>query len=165
MPKKMIFTTKRYSIWLWLWVSVVVIVLDRLSKWWALQQLPHHAPVPVMPFFNFYLDYNQGAAFSFLKNAGGWQRGFLTAVSFGMSLLLILWLRQLSPRAKWLACSITLILGGALGNGWDRLYTGNVVDFIQLYAGNYYWPTFNIADSAICVGAVMLGIHVLFGKE
>ena len=78
MPDKLIFTSKRYSIWLWLWISVLVIVLDRGSKWLALQQLPHHTPVRVMPFFNWYLDYNQGAAFSFLKNAGGWQRIVLT---------------------------------------------------------------------------------------
>jgi signal peptidase II len=146
----------------WLWLSALVIVLDRLTKIWAEAELILHEPVPIFPGFNLTLVYNTGAAFSFLHDAGGWQRWFFIGVATVIGAVLLAWLYRLPVRQRWLGCSLALILGGAAGNLWDRIYQGYVIDFLDFYAGTWHWPAFNVADSAITIGAVMLIIDAFF---
>jgi signal peptidase II len=145
----------------WLWVSVLVIVLDQLTKLWAVSALNYAEPVAVIPFFNLTLLHNTGAAFSFLSEAGGWQRWFFALVALVISGVILLWLRRLPRDKVWLAVALALVLGGALGNVWDRLTLGYVIDFLDLYYRGWHWPAFNLADSAIFVGAAMLIIDSL----
>ncbi len=140
----------------WIWLSALVIVLDQVTKYMAVHMLVMHEPLAVMPMFNLTLMYNTGAAFSFLSEAGGWQRWFFTGVALLVSLLIFNWLRSLQDGQRLQAVALSLVLGGALGNVIDRLLLGHVVDFIQLYYDRWYWPAFNIADSAITVGVVLL---------
>jgi len=149
----------------WLSISVLVILLDQITKYVANTGLVYAVAVPVVPSFNLTLMYNRGAAFSFLSDAAGWQRWFFVAISLGASVLLIVWLRKLKPQQWMLALALALVLGGAVGNLIDRLYLGYVIDFIQLYYKSFYWPAFNVADSAISVGAVLLIWDALFGKS
>jgi signal peptidase II len=140
----------------WLNLSALVIIFDQLSKWLMSTWLSLHETVAVLPFFNFTLAHNRGAAFSFLSSAGGWQRWFFVFLALGVSAVLIVWLKKLNQQARLEAASLALILGGAIGNVIDRLYHGYVIDFIDIFYGSYHWPAFNIADSAICIGAVLL---------
>ena len=148
----------------WLWLSALVVALDQASKWLAEQRLDYGVPVPVLPSFNLTLLYNRGAAFSFLAEADGWQRWFFTAVALVAVVAILAWLRRLDAGRRWTAAGLALILGGALGNLVDRILLGHVVDFIQVYYGSFYWPAFNIADSAISVGAAMLIWESLFHR-
>lgn len=150
----------------WLLLSAAVIVLDQLSKAWVLSSLPEFEPVPVIEgFWNWYRTYNTGAAFSFLSDAGGWQKYFFVVLACGISGLLGWWLAR-TPRRDWrTALPFALVIGGALGNVVDRLLHGHVVDFIQWHWRGHYWPAFNVADSAIVVGAVGIGLFgLLQGK-
>lgn len=146
----------------WLWIAVLVIVLDFVTKQMAEHFLQYAQPVYVLPFFDLTLLYNKGAAFSFLANESGWQRWFFTVIAISFSSILCVWLMKLKEHEKWLAIALSLVIGGALGNLYDRLAYGHVVDFIHLHWGNKYFPAFNIADSAISVGAVMLIIDSVF---
>lgn len=148
----------------WLWLSAVVIVLDLATKAWASSALVLHEPVPIFPGFNITLMHNTGAAFSFLSEASGWQRWFFTAIAIAVSGGIFFWLRKLSAEQRWLAAALALILGGALGNLYDRVTLGYVVDFIQVYYDKWSWPAFNIADSAITVGAVILVVDSIWGS-
>jgi signal peptidase II len=145
----------------WLWLSAAVVGIDQLSKALASRMLDLHQPVPLVPFLNLTLTHNTGAAFSFLSDAGGWQRWFFTGLTMVVAIVIMVWLTRLKPGLHWLAAALSLILGGALGNLWDRLVIGAVVDFIDVYYGTWHWPAFNVADSAICVGAVMLVVSTL----
>jgi signal peptidase II len=147
----------------WLWLSALVITLDLLTKSVASHYLVLHQPLPVFPGFNWTLMHNTGAAFSFLSDASGWQRWFFSIIAIVVSVGITVWLKRLQPNQVWLAVSLALILGGALGNVWDRLTLGYVVDFIQVYYDKWAWPAFNVADSAITVGAVILVIDSLRG--
>lgn len=147
------------------WLSVLVIVLDQATKYLAEVLLVMHQPVPVLPSFNLLLTYNTGAAFSFLAKAGGWQRWFFLVLGLVVSIGLIVWLRRLKPEQKWLALALALILGGAVGNLIDRIWLGQVIDFIQLYYDRWYFPAFNVADSAISIGAVLLALDSLLGEQ
>ena len=149
----------------WLWCSLLVVVLDQLSKVWAVMQLPLHSPQPVFPSLNMTLAYNRGAAFSFLSDASGWQRWFFAVLAIVVSIAIIFWLRRLRSTEKCQGLALSLILGGALGNVWDRIQLGYVVDFIDVYYGAWHWPVFNIADSAITVGAVLLIVDAFIGKR
>ncbi len=140
----------------WLWISLLVIVLDQLSKQIAEHMLPLRDPVTVFSWFDWYLTYNTGAAFSFLAGAGGWQRWFFTIVAIIISGVILQWLRKLPNEDRITAISLCLILGGAIGNVIDRLLFGHVIDFIQVWLGSYPYPAFNIADSSIFCGAVIL---------
>ncbi|MFC1748693.1 signal peptidase II [Pseudomonadota bacterium] len=157
----------------WLWLAVVVIVLDQATKFWAVAALYEGMPVTFFTGLDFTLSYNPGAAFSFLADAGGWQRWFFTVLALGVSVFIIGWVRKLQSYEKGLAVALALILGGALGNVVDRIYLGEVVDFIDVYylsdscvpffgqvitisGGSCHWPAFNIADSAIFLGAVLM---------
>ena len=151
----------------WLLVSAAVIVLDQLSKAWVLASLPEYTAVPVIDgFWNWYRSYNTGAAFSFLSDAGGWQKWFFMALAFGVSGLLATWLAR-TPRREWrTALPFALVIGGALGNVIDRIRFGAVFDFLDFYVGNWHWPAFNVADSCITVGVVLLLWDGLFhGQE
>ena len=152
------------SRWCW-WLSGSVIVLDQATKFLAETLLTFHQPVPVLPSFNLLLTYNTGAAFSFLAGAGGWQRWFFLGLGLLVSIGLIVWLRRLQPAEKRLAAALALILGGAIGNVIDRAWLGQVIDFIQLYYQRWYWPAFNVADSAITVGAVLLVLDSLWSGK
>lgn len=140
----------------WLWISALVIVLDQVTKLGMEDLLKNHGTITVMPMFNFALAYNEGAAFSFLGSAGGWQRWFFIALSSGISIALIIWLHNIKASERLETVSIAMILGGAIGNLIDRAIYGHVIDFIDVYYKDHHWPTFNIADSAISVGAVLL---------
>ena len=145
----------------WLWLSTLTVVLDQLTKYIAEKELLLHQPIAILPSFNLTLMYNKGAAFSFLADAGGWQRILFVFLSTSISIFLFFWLSQISKDEKQkhnqlLQIAIALILGGAIGNLIDRAMTGEVVDFIQLYYSSYFFPAFNIADSAITLGAGLL---------
>lgn len=145
----------------WLWLSTLVVILDQITKQMAEQLLTLHKALAVLPSFNLTLMYNEGAAFSFLSQAGGWQRWFFIALSSVISIALVIWLQQLQKTPveqdkNILSAGIALILGGAIGNLIDRILFGHVIDFIQVYYADFYWPAFNIADSAISIGAGLL---------
>ncbi len=142
----------------WLWLSGAIIVLDQFTKQLASDLLQIHQPVAIAPFLNLTLTHNTGAAFSLLSDAGGWQRWLFAGLSVVVGIVIVAWLWRLSSRERWLACGLALVLGGALGNLWDRLVIGAVVDFIDVYYQRWHWPAFNVADSAICIGAVLLVI-------
>lgn len=145
----------------WIWLSVAVLVLDQATKLLAHILLTLHQPVPIFPGFNLMLAYNTGAAFSLLADAGGWQRWFFLMIGTVVSVSLVVWMSRLQREQCWLAAALALILGGALGNIIDRAWFGQVIDFIQLYYQQWYWPAFNIADSAITCGAVLLIVDSL----
>ncbi len=145
----------------WLWLSALAIVLDQITKKIAEAELILHQQVAIFPGLNFTLMYNKGAAFGFLSDAGGWQRTFFVSLSIAISIFLFFWLRQITRDVQQqhnhvLQVAIALVLGGAIGNLIDRVMTGAVVDFIQVYYASSYFPTFNIADSAITLGAGLL---------
>ena len=146
----------------WLWLSVLVIALDQITKQVAENLLSLRDPVTIFPWFDWYLTYNTGAAFSFLAGAGGWQRWFFTIVAIIISGVILNWLRNLRNDDRITAVSLCLILGGAIGNVIDRVLFGHVIDFIQVWLGSYPWPAFNIADSAIVAGAVILVVSSFF---
>ena len=150
---------------LWLGLAGIIVTLDQWTKHLAGQQLVLHEPVAVLPFFNLTLTYNTGAAFSFLSDAGGWQRWVLSALAFIVSVVIAIWLRGIPRGQIWLPGALALVLGGAVGNLWDRLMLGVVVDFIDIYYGQWHWPAFNVADSAISVGAVMLMLSIFRGDK
>lgn len=139
----------------WYGLAGIIIVLDQLSKWAVLNTISLGETIYVAPFWNWVLTFNPGAAFSFLADQPGWQRWFFSILALGISAWIALELRK-HPDQRRLSLALTLIMGGALGNVIDRLRFGAVVDFIQWHVAGYYWPAFNIADSAITVGAVFL---------
>ena len=139
----------------WLTLAGVIILLDQISKWIVLGALQPGDSRYVAPFFNWVLTFNRGAAFSFLSDAGGWQRWFFTVLALGVSGWIVTLLRRHTSEFR-LSLALTLVLGGALGNVIDRIRFGAVVDFIQWHVAGYYWPAFNVADSAITIGAILL---------
>ena len=140
----------------YLFITSLVIFFDQVSKWLMMSWLSLYETVVIMPYFNLTMAHNEGAAFSFLAQAGGWQRWFFIGLALIISVVLFVWLAKLKPTEKLEAISLSLILGGAIGNVIDRISYGYVVDFIDLYIGHNHWPVFNIADSAICIGAILL---------
>ena len=140
----------------WYGLALLVIVLDQYTKGLASSSLDYGQPVRVFSWFNLTLQHNTGAAFSFLNDAGGWQRYFFSVVAIGISAVLVVWLYRMPRQQRLLALSLGLILGGALGNLWDRLALGYVVDFISVHYEQHYFPAFNVADSAISVGAALM---------
>ncbi len=150
----------------WLALSALVIVLDQLSKAWVLSSLPEYTAVPVIDgVWNWYRTYNTGAAFSFLSSAGGWQKYFFVVLAAGITGLLGYWLSR-TPRGDWkTALPFALVIGGAIGNVIDRLMHGHVVDFIQWYWQDWFWPAFNIADAAIVGGAIGIGVFGMFSAK
>jgi len=140
----------------WYRVAAVVIIVDQLAKRWATASLLEGMPKVIWPVFDLNLAYNKGAAFSFLNDAGGWQRWLFAAMAVAASVGIGVWMARLRNTQRLLLGSLALILGGAVGNLIDRLHSGQVVDFISVHWGAHYFPAFNIADSAISVGAAIL---------
>ena len=140
----------------YLWLSAAVIVLDQVTKQMIVHSLALYQSIVLLPVLEFTRLYNKGAAFSFLAGENGWQRWLFTGLAVVVSVALILWLRRIERSAHTLAVAVALILGGALGNLIDRVRLGQVIDFISTHWGEHYFPAFNVADSAICIGAGLL---------
>ncbi len=140
----------------WLWLSLLVLVLDQASKWLVSHALQLYQSIAVVPGFRLTYVHNTGAAFSFLSDAGGWQRWLFALLALAISAVLTIWLLRLKPQEKLMAIALALVLGGAVGNLIDRLLYGYVIDFLDVYYQNWHWPAFNIADSAICIGVALM---------
>jgi signal peptidase II len=149
----------------WLWVSVVILILDQCTKLLADALLSGQQAVVLLPFLALRKAYNYGAAFSFLGDASGWQRWFFIILALVVIAVLIAWLKRLPAEDLRARVALVLILGGAAGNVIDRLVYGYVIDFIDVFYGSWHWPTFNIADSAISVGAALLLLDALLGHR
>lgn len=139
-------------------LALGVLIADQMTKWWAQMSLPMAQPIKVTDFLNWFLIYNPGAAFSFLSQAGGWQRWFFTVIGI-VAAIVIIWLLQKNTHDRPFCLALSLILGGAIGNVLDRLLYGAVVDFIDVHYDGWHWPAFNIADSAISIGATLIVIN------
>lgn len=151
-------------------VSLTIVLLDQITKqvmdgWLGLCQPYACERQHILPFFQLVVLYNEGAAFSFLADAGGWQRWVLSGVSLIVSIGICIWLLRLTSEQRILRWSLALILGGALGNLVDRALFGHVIDFLVLYYDPYYFPAFNVADAAISLGACGLLLDMFLTKE
>ena len=146
--------------WMWFLCSLLVVVADQLSKYVASMRLVPYQPEAVMPMFNFTLAFNTGAAFSFLSGAGDWHHWFFMVFSIVVSIVLMIWIVRLPIAERLQLTALSLVLGGALGNLIDRVRLGYVIDFLDVYYKNHHWPIFNIADSAITVGTVLLAMSL-----
>lgn len=149
----------------WLWISVLVIGLDRVTKVLVQKYLLAYTALPVLPFLNFTLQYNTGSAFSFLDSASGWQVWMFAGIAIIVSAVILVWMKRISASQTGLGVALALVVGGAIGNLWDRFSYGHVIDFIDVYVSHFHWPVFNIADSAICIGAFMLFCDAVFYKK
>ncbi len=149
----------------WLGLSVVLVLLDQGTKYLAERYLEYAEAYSLLPVFDFTLVYNRGAAFSFLADAGGWQRWFFALLATAVSLALIVWIKRLRRDETLLAIALAMILGGALGNLYDRVALGYVIDFISVHYKHYYFPAFNLADSAISVGAALLILDTFIHRK
>jgi signal peptidase II len=150
--------------WHWFIISIVVLILDQSSKYWVESVLTPYKPMPVMPMLNITLAYNTGAAFSFLSGAGGWHRWFFAGFSSIVSIILFIWLWRTPIKDRLQSFGVSFVLGGAVGNLIDRAFNGYVVDFVDVYYQYHHFATFNLADSAICVGAGALILDLLLTK-
>jgi len=148
-----------------LWISVLIFAFDQWTKYAIVASFKLYESIQITGFFNLTYVRNYGAAFSFLYDAGGWQVYFLSAVALIVSALILWWLRQATKQQLLLPVAFAFILGGALGNVFDRLLFGYVIDFLDFYYGTYRWPAFNVADSAIFIGAALLIIDMFKNKE
>lgn len=150
--------------WRWLPLTVLVIVLDQLTKSWIADHFAYGGRLVLLPVLEITLRYNSGAAFSFLADASGWQRWLFTGLAIAVAIGIVAWLSRLDARRQWLlAVSLSLILAGALGNLIDRLRLGHVIDFIVVHWKDAYFPAFNVADSAITVGAILMLLDAWVG--
>jgi len=140
----------------WLGLSLLAVLLDQLSKLWVAHDMQLYQSINVMPYVNLTYVHNTGAAFSFLSEAGGWQRWFFATLAIVISTVIAVWLSRLKAHETLMAVSLSLVLGGAIGNLIDRLAYGYVIDFLDIYVQSWHWPAFNIADSAITLGVVLM---------
>lgn len=140
----------------WLWLSAIMLIADQLTKYWVAHSLDLYQMIPVTRFFNLVYVHNFGAAFSFLDNQNGWQKWLFTILAVFVCLILVWCLKRMRQPQPMTACGYALVISGALGNVMDRMIHGYVIDFLDFYWKGYHWPAFNIADSCICVGAVLL---------
>ncbi len=145
----------------WLWLSALVVALDQATKYIATSAMELYESIAVLPFLNLTLVHNFGAAFSFLSQAGGWQRWFFSTLAFAVSVVIIAWLPRLRDGHFHLPLALSLVLGGTLGNLVDRMVLGYVVDFLDFHAAGRHWPAFNVADTAITLGAFFLILDTL----
>jgi len=141
---------------LWLGVALAVLLVDQLTKLWIMEQFSYGASEALTGFFNLVHVHNYGAAFSFLNNEGGWQRWAFSFFALVVSVVIVIWISRLSPQQKLEGYALALILGGALGNLYDRVTLGYVVDFLDFHWSAVHFPAFNIADAGISVGALLL---------
>ena len=159
--------TSRFGKLSWLWLSLLVFVIDQASKFYFVNSLSMYQQIVVIPdYFSWTLAYNKGAAFSFLASESGWQRWLFAVIAMVISVVLVIWLKRLKPSETWLAMALALVLGGAVGNLLDRVLFGHVVDFILVHwQHRWYFPAFNIADSAITVGAILLALDMFKSEK
>lgn len=150
---------------LWLTLSALVIVLDQISKAVVVQRLAMFERIDIFPVLSITRLHNTGAAFSFLAEAGGWQRWFFIVLGLAITALVVVWLRRIPARRGWLGAALALVVGGAVGNIIDRLWHGHVVDFVSVHYKGWFFPAFNVADSAITVGAVILLVESLIAGD
>lgn len=160
MPKIIANTGLRF-----VWISIIAIVLDQWTKTAIVDAMFIGESIQILPFFNLTYVHNYGAAFSFLYDAGGWQRYFLGAIATVVSGVIIWWLYKASKSQVLMCIAFAFILGGAIGNLIDRVLHGYVIDFLDFYVNTYHWPAFNIADSSIFIGAVLLIIDMFINKD
>jgi signal peptidase II len=158
--KPQLIKNKRMAV-AWLFVSIVIVILDLWTKGIATESLTLYRPVELTSWLNMTLAHNYGAAFSFLSDAGGWQRWLFTGLASVVTVVLIVWMFRLQAREKLTAAALGLIIGGAVGNLIDRIMNGYVVDFIDVYYQGYHWPAFNVADSAITGGVILMLLDAL----
>lgn len=149
----------------WLILTSIVFAADQLTKGLAVQHLMLYEPVPMVPYVNLTLMHNTGAAFSLLNQAGGWQRWLLAGIALLASAVMLRWLYKLPVQRFWAAAGLSLVLGGALANLWDRVSLSYVIDFLDIYIGQWHWPAFNLADSAIVVGVILLIIDSCYKSQ
>ncbi|WDE08156.1 signal peptidase II [Thalassomonas viridans] len=140
----------------WIWLTLVFLVIDQVTKHWVAGTMDLYQSIKVLSFFNITYVHNPGAAFSFLADQPGWQRWFFAAIATIASVVFVVWLAKTPKENKMLGIAFALMLSGALGNLIDRVLLGYVIDFLDFYIGSYRWPAFNIADSAIFVGAALM---------
>lgn len=145
----------------WLWLSLVVVILDQATKQLVESSFLVFEVMPLLPYVNLTLVYNEGAAFSFLSDQGGWQRWLFVLIGLVVSLVLVVWISRLSRNQLLAAIALSLVVGGATGNVIDRLLLGHVVDFIDVYYQSWHWPAFNVADSAITLGVIIMLIDAV----
>ena len=147
---------------IWVWLSAIVVALDQFVKWYVVDSFGLYEILPVGPFLDLTRLHNEGAAFGILAGAGGWQRWFFLVLAGAIAVAIVFWLRSMPARGQeWLAIGLALILGGAVGNAWDRFIDGYVVDYLHFHWGDAYFPAFNVADIGITTGAIMLIIDAL----
>ena len=140
----------------WLWLSLLAIILDQGSKLAITSSMQLYQSIQIIPYFRLTYVHNTGAAFSFLSEAGGWQRWFFAGLALVISAVIAVWLSRLKQHETLLAVALSLVLGGAIGNLIDRLAYGYVIDFLDVYYQTWHWPAFNIADSAITLGVILM---------
>lgn len=163
---KVLFSLKQSGV-RWLWLAALVFVADISIKLVVMNNMGYGWTnrIEILPFFNLLYVHNLGAAFSFLSDQPGWQRWFFTGIAFVVSAMLIIWMRKLPAAESWNNPAYAMVIGGALGNVFDRLVHGFVVDYLDFFWGNYHWPAFNLADAAICIGAVMIVLDGFRSKK
>ena len=140
----------------WIFIVILVFALDRITKYLVVNYLVFAEPVEVLPILNLFFTYNTGAAFNILSQASGWQEWLFIIIAVGVSIFLVFWQLKIPIEELWLKVAIALVLGGTLGNLYDRIVYHKVIDFLDFYFREWHYPVFNIADSVICIGAVML---------
>jgi signal peptidase II len=151
---------------IWVWLSAIVFALDQLTKWYVVDRFGLYEILPVGPLLDLTRLHNEGAAFGLLAEAGGWQRWFFLALALVIGLSILWWMRTLPARGHyWLAIGLALILGGAVGNAYDRFADGYVVDYLHFHWGEHYFPAFNVADIGITTGAIMLIIDAFLSSR
>lgn len=145
----------------WILLSILIIALDQWSKYFVAMSFTQTTVIHVLPFLNFILRFNDGAAFSFLNHQSGWQIYFLSGISMTISIILTIWLCRIKRSDGWVAMPVSFILGGAIGNFIDRVRLHVVIDFIDFHVGHWHFATFNVADAAVSVGATCLVLKLL----
>lgn len=167
MTEQTLTSTSKSSGLRWLWLALVVFAADIGIKLMIMDNVGYgwENRIEVLPFFNLLYVHNHGAAFSFLSEQSGWQRWLFTAIAAIIVAMLAYWMSRQPAKEKWNNIAYALIIGGAVGNVFDRIVHGFVVDYLDLFFGNYHWPAFNLADSAICIGAVMIVLDTFRKKE
>ncbi|MEI6895667.1 MAG: signal peptidase II [Colwellia sp.] len=149
----------------WLWLTLLCLIIDQVSKYWVASTFDYRETLSVLPFFNLYYIHNEGAAFSFLADQGGWQRWFFTAIASIASIIFIVWMAKTPKQQRLLGISFALILSGAVGNLIDRALFGYVIDFLDFHWAGYHFAAFNIADSVIFIGAALMILESFTGKK
>ncbi len=140
----------------WLGLSLLAVLLDQITKLWVAHDMQLFQSIEILPYVRLTYVHNTGAAFSFLSEAGGWQRWFFAALALVIGSVIAVWLTRLKAHETLMAVSLSLVLGGAIGNLIDRLAYGYVIDFLDIYVQSWHWPAFNVADSAITLGVVLM---------